>query len=183
MDSLPYFPSPENPTSHHPFPPPPTVSPPPPFHPIHPPSPSPPPPFHPIHPPPSPFHPIPPPPSAPDNGPTVIIVVVVSFGCVLFLALCFFALWCVIKRRKECVEETDVIRTDKHVRVKEEIVEGPCGPEVVVLSVEKDEHTEEEIVRSNKVKVGGKHLHEKPDLETGQSSTPVASEDTFDCKY
>ncbi|KAK4429569.1 protein TRACHEARY ELEMENT DIFFERENTIATION-RELATED 6 [Sesamum alatum] len=128
--------------------------------------PTPPPPFRPIT-------PSPPPPSSPDNGPTVIVVVFISFGSVFFLALCLFALWCLIKKRKgKAVEETDIICTDKHRRVKEAIVEGPHGPETIVLSIEEDKHIEEEIVKNEKVE--GKNMHAK----SGQTTVtdPVAGE-------
>ncbi|XP_057793020.1 protein TRACHEARY ELEMENT DIFFERENTIATION-RELATED 7A-like [Salvia miltiorrhiza] len=140
------------------IPPRPHVVPPPPPHVIpHPPRPHvvpPPPPFHPIAPPP---HVHPPPP--PDNAPTVVIVIFVSFGCFFFAAFCCFALWCLIKNRKhkKMVNETDIIRTDEHLKVKEAIIQGPNGPELVVLSIEDDKHTQEEIIKNEKMEM--KHLH------------------------
>ncbi|KAL2232283.1 uncharacterized protein LOC105179787 [Sesamum indicum] len=138
--------------------------------------PTPPPPPHPVLPPP-PFRPVTPPPRVPpppppDNGPTVIVIVFISFGSVFFIAFCLFALWYLIKKRKKkAVQETDIIRTDKHLRVKEAIVEGPHGPETVVLSIEEDKDTEEEIVKNEKVE--GKDMHAK----SGQTPvTPWAGE-------
>ncbi|KAL0438191.1 UNVERIFIED_CONTAM: protein TRACHEARY ELEMENT DIFFERENTIATION-RELATED 6 [Sesamum latifolium] len=131
-----------------------------------------PPPFRPVTPPP--HAPPPPPPSSPDNGPTVIVIVFISFGSVFFLALCLFTLWCLIKKRKKkAVEETDIIRTtDKHLRVKEAIVEGPHGPETVVLSIEEDKHTKEEIVKNEKVE--GEDMVAKSGQTT--ATDPVAGE-------
>ncbi|KAL0351579.1 UNVERIFIED_CONTAM: protein TRACHEARY ELEMENT DIFFERENTIATION-RELATED 7A [Sesamum calycinum] len=125
----------------------------------------------PSHPPP--HVPPPPPPLSPDNGPTVIVIVFISFGSVFFVAFCLFALWCLIKKRKKkAVQETEIVRTDKHLRVKEAIVEGPHGPETVVLSIEEDKHTEEEIVKNEKVE--GKDMVSK----SGQTTVtdPVAGE-------
>lgn len=164
MAAYQYYPSP--PLPFHPFPPPPpphVLPPPPPFHPITPPPHvrPPPPPFHPIAPPP---HVLPPPPPSPDNGPTVIIVVFVSFvGCFFFAAFCFFALWCLIKKRKQkTVNETDIIRTDEHLRVKEAIVQGPNGPEAVVLSIEDDKHIQEDIIKNEKMEISHNQTHHLP---------------------
>ncbi|KAL0314415.1 UNVERIFIED_CONTAM: protein TRACHEARY ELEMENT DIFFERENTIATION-RELATED 6 [Sesamum angustifolium] len=87
------------------------------------------------------------------------------------VAFCLFALW-FKKRKKKAVQETEIIRTDKHLRVKEAIVEGPHGPETVVLSIEEDKHTEEEIVKNEKVE--GKDMVSK----SGQTTVtdPVAGE-------
>ncbi|KAL3845445.1 hypothetical protein ACJIZ3_002848 [Penstemon smallii] len=119
----------------------------------------------------------PPPPPSSDDGPTVIVVVFVSFGFIFFVALGFFALWCIItKRKKKTVQETDLISADEHLRVKEAIVEGPHGPQTVVLSVEDDKHIEEKIMKNEEL--GGKsHMHAKSgevktiDLEAGESSS------------
>ncbi|KAH6824114.1 hypothetical protein C2S53_011999 [Perilla frutescens var. hirtella] len=165
MATFQHFPTPFHPFAPPPPPPPPpsphVVPPPPPFHPIAPPPRvlPPPPPFHPIAPPP---HVLPPPPPpSPDNGSTVIVVVFISFGGFFFAAFCCFALWCSIKRRKQkkMINETDIIRTDEHLRVKEAIVQGPNGPEVVVLSIEDDKHTQEEIIKNEKMETV--HLHGK----------------------
>ncbi|KAH6782571.1 hypothetical protein C2S53_011997 [Perilla frutescens var. hirtella] len=62
------------------------------------------------------------------------------------------------------ISETDIIRTDEHLRVKEAIVQGPNGPEVVVLSIEDDKHTQEEIIKNEKMETV--HLHGK--AKTGE---------------
>lgn len=77
------------------------------------------------------------------------------------------------------VSETDIIRTDEHLRVKEAIIQGPNGPEVVILSIEDDKHIQEEIIKSEKIET--MHLHAKAKsgeiaatdhhLEAGYSST------------
>ncbi|KAI5650144.1 hypothetical protein M9H77_36149 [Catharanthus roseus] len=136
---------------HVPPPPPHFVSPPPPPpHPITPPPPPPhvirPPPPHVIPPPhPHPITPPPPPPLPPNHHPTIIIVVIVSCGGLLFLA-CLFALWCFLKKRekKTDIERThdEILKVDEHLKIKEKIEEGPHGKETVVLSVEDDVHME-----------------------------------------
>ncbi|XP_073148431.1 uncharacterized protein [Henckelia pumila] len=167
--NFPYFPIP---------PPPPHVVPPsPPLHPIAPPPPHvvpPPPPHHPISPPPVPILPPPPPPPSPDHGPTIIIVMFVSFGCIFFLAFCLLALWCFMKKRKKTtIQETDIIRADEHLKIKEEIVEGPYGRQAIVLSIEDDKHVEEEIIKTEKFQ-SGKQMASKSkelDIEGGESSS------------
>ncbi|XAR49626.1 hypothetical protein NMG60_11032891 [Bertholletia excelsa] len=168
-----YFPLPSPPAPKRPPPPPP---PPPPSFPPPPPhaTPRPPPPH--IIPPPRPPHitpPLPPtPPSpSPDNGPTVIIIVFISFGGLFFLAFVAVALCCWIKKRKKkmMVKETDVIHVHEHLEVKEAIVPGPRGPEVVVLSVEDDVHVEEEIKKSEKL---GEAVH----AIAADINTPISGE-------
>lgn len=111
-----------------------------------------------------------------DNGTTVIIVVFVSFGSIFFLGFFLFALWCIIKKRKtKTVEETEIIRTDEHRKLKEAIVQGPYGPHVVVLSVEEKKHTEEEIIKNENRE--GNEMHPKSgeiastDIEAGECSS------------
>ncbi|KAK4387365.1 protein TRACHEARY ELEMENT DIFFERENTIATION-RELATED 6 [Sesamum angolense] len=80
-------------------------------------------------------------PSSTDNGPTVVVVVFISLGCVFFFGVCLFAFWFLIKRWKmKSVQETDIIRDDEHLKVKEDIVKGPFGPQAVILSIEEDKH-------------------------------------------
>lgn len=132
----------------HSTPPPPSPAARPPSH-----STPPPPPHHPFHPPPPP-HVRPPPPQlppspSPNNNPTVIVIVFISFGSVFFLAFLAIALLCCIKRRKKkTIQETDIIHIDGHRQIKEAIIEGPHGPQAVVLSVEDDVHADE-IIRKN----------------------------------
>ncbi|KAK4433748.1 protein TRACHEARY ELEMENT DIFFERENTIATION-RELATED 6 [Sesamum alatum] len=90
-------------------------------------------------------------PSSTDNGPTVVVVVFISLGCVFFLGVCLFAFWFLIKRwKKKSVQETDIIRCDEHLKVKEDIVKGPFGPQAVILSIEEDKHFEEETSKKEK---------------------------------
>ncbi|KAH6800085.1 hypothetical protein C2S52_000549 [Perilla frutescens var. hirtella] len=64
------------------------------------------------------------------------------------------------------IDETDIIRTDEHLRVKEAIFQGPNGSEVVVLSIEDDKHTQEEIIENENMETV--HLHGK--AKTGEIS-------------
>ncbi|KZV41766.1 hypothetical protein F511_22577 [Dorcoceras hygrometricum] len=160
---LPYFPIPSPPAHSVPPPPHQTISPPPPSPP------------HVVPPPPPPHVVPPPPPPSPDHGPTIIIVVFISLGCVLFLAFCLLAPWCFLKKRKaKATEETDVIRIDEHLKIKEAIVEGPHGQRSIVLSIEDDKHVEEEIVKTQKFQ-GKKMAADSRDLaydiEGGESSS------------
>ncbi|KAL6218098.1 PREDICTED: uncharacterized protein LOC101295780 [Fragaria vesca subsp. vesca] len=163
----PSHPAPPPPTAKpptHPAPPPPAAKPPshstppppsakPPSHSTPPPPPhkpfSPPPPH--VHPPPAlPPHAGPPPPPLPPspspNHPTVIVIVFISFGSVFFLAFLAIALCCFLKKKKKkTIQETEVIHFDEHRKIKEAIVEGPHGPQAVVLSVEDDVHIDEAI--------------------------------------
>ncbi|XP_050213259.1 protein TRACHEARY ELEMENT DIFFERENTIATION-RELATED 6 [Mercurialis annua] len=84
-----------------------------------------------------------PPPS--NDSTTVIVVVFVSLGGVLFFAFLAFALCCFIKKRNKKLQETDLIRVDEHLKVKEAIVDGPRGPKSVVLEIEDDLHVDEVI--------------------------------------
>ncbi|PRQ24862.1 hypothetical protein RchiOBHm_Chr6g0277141 [Rosa chinensis] len=132
-------------------PPPPSHStPPPPHQPFSPPPPH-------VHPPPAlPPHVAPPPPPLPPspspNHPTVIIIICISFGSVFFLAFLAIALCCFIKKKKKksTIRETEVIHFDEHRKIKEAIVEGPHGPQAVVLSVEDDVHIDEAIRKNEK---------------------------------
>ncbi|KAL7208539.1 hypothetical protein ACSBR1_030311 [Camellia fascicularis] len=127
---------------HFPFPPPPAVKPPPPPRTI------PPPPPHIIP---------PPPPSSPDHGgSTVIIIISVSCGGLLLLAFLAIALFCIIikkkKKKKEKVQETDIVHVHEHLKVKEAVVKGPRGTEVVTLAIDDDVHVDEEIRKEEKFK-------------------------------
>ncbi|XP_011075018.1 uncharacterized protein LOC105159602 [Sesamum indicum] len=117
-------------------------------------------------------------PSSTDNGPTVVIVVFISLGCIFFFGVCLFAFWFLIKRwKKKSVQETDIIRADEHLKVKEDIVKGPFGPQAVILSIEEDKHFEEETTKKEK-QVEEKLMHAKTgeitatdDVEGGESSS------------
>lgn len=106
--------------------------------------------------PPPPPHITPPPP--PHNGPTVIVIIFISFGILIFLVFLAIALYCYIKKtkQKKMVQETDIIHVDENLKVKEGIVQGPHGAEAVVLEIEDDVHVVEEI-KKNKQFVEGKH--------------------------
>ncbi|CAA7024439.1 unnamed protein product [Microthlaspi erraticum] len=88
----------------------------------------------------------------PDNNTTVVVVVFVSLGCVMFLAfvICFL----IKKRSKKNSEKSVAVRVDEHFKMKENIVEGPHGREAVVLSVEDDLHIEDLVKKGEKVEVG-----------------------------
>ncbi|KAG6419758.1 hypothetical protein SASPL_116270 [Salvia splendens] len=81
------------------------------------------------------------------------IVVVVSFGWCVLLALCLLAMWHLLTRKKgekKTEEEAGVIRRDEHVRVKEDIVRGPNGGEAKAISIEKDERFEKDFNKKEK---------------------------------
>lgn len=83
------------------------------------------------------------------------------------------------------VQETDIIHVDKHLKVKEGIVQGPHGPEAVVLSVEDDVHVVEEI-KKNENFVEGKHVKSTHNissaLEEGTSSSSSAQHHSLEHK-
>ena len=144
--NFPPFSPPPPPPHRRPPPPPPHINPPPP-----PPHTRPSPPPHTRPPPPSP---------SPDSHPTVIIIVFVSLGGLFFLAFLSVALCCFLKKRKKkMVQETDIIKVDEHLTVKEAIVPGPHGEQAVVLFVDDDVHIQEEIRKNEKFGQG--HLHGK----------------------
>ncbi|KAK4487200.1 hypothetical protein RD792_006519 [Penstemon davidsonii] len=165
---------PITPPPHHPSPPP-KLAPPPPKFPIPPPPSFKPPPPHIV---PSPPHPISPPPPhivpSPPNNPispplpppppghhhhTVIVFVFVSIGGIFFLAFLAAAFFCFIKKKKKrIVQETDKIKIDEHMKVEEDIVQGPHGSKMVVLTIDEDVHIEEEIKKNEKLL-----LHHRPD--------------------
>ncbi|XP_015934403.1 protein TRACHEARY ELEMENT DIFFERENTIATION-RELATED 7A-like [Arachis duranensis] len=162
----------------------PQFHPPPPSHPFnYPPPPPPPPPSHCFtpppphaHPPPSPHHPVLPPPypvptpPSPDNHhPTIIVIVFVSFGGLLFLSVLAFALFCLIKKMKKKKQETDIIHFDEHRHVTEAIVPGPCGEQVVVLSVDDDVHIDEEIIKNEEF---GHAMQEKQSSTANEGNDP-----------
>ncbi|KAJ8762791.1 hypothetical protein K2173_022920 [Erythroxylum novogranatense] len=179
---FPYFPPPPS----HPFHPPPTpsyASPPPPQPlPPRPPSPPhvrpppphllPPPPPHALPPRPPHLHPppphfLPPPPSSPvppapsPSNHTIIIVVFVSFGGFLLVASLLAALcFCIKKKKKKPIHETELEHVDEHMKVKETIVRGPHGSQAVVLEIEEDVHVDE-VVRKDEIEKVGEALHAK----------------------
>uniref|UniRef100_A0A1J3GAH4 Protein TRACHEARY ELEMENT DIFFERENTIATION-RELATED 6 n=1 Tax=Noccaea caerulescens TaxID=107243 RepID=A0A1J3GAH4_NOCCA len=91
----------------------------------------------------------------PDNNTTVVVVVFVSLGCVMFLAFLTFVIWFLIKKKsKKNSEKSVAVRVDEHFKMNESIVEGPHGREAVVLSVEDDVHIEDLVKKGEKEEVG-----------------------------
>ncbi|KAM6542560.1 hypothetical protein CsatB_007007 [Cannabis sativa] len=117
------------------------------------------------------FHP--PQPPSPDNHPTVIVIVFISVGCVVFFAFFAAALFCFLKKRtKKAVKKDEIIHFNEHKKVTEAIVEGRHGPEAVVLSVEDDVHFEREEVKTEKV---GENLNAKSAQPEASTSAPSSS--------
>lgn len=56
------------------------------------------------------------------------------------------------------VQETDIVHVDEHLKVREEIVQGPHGSQAVVLSIEDDVHIDEEIRKNERFGEGGMHV-------------------------
>ncbi|KAK9944072.1 hypothetical protein M0R45_009656 [Rubus argutus] len=86
------------------------------------------------------------------NHPTVIVIVFISFVSVFFLAFLAVALCYFITKRKKksTIQETEKIQFDNRRKIKEVIVEGPHGPQAVVLSIEDDVHIDEELKKNEK---------------------------------
>ncbi|KAG2305322.1 hypothetical protein Bca52824_033973 [Brassica carinata] len=90
----------------------------------------------------------------PDHDTTVVVFVFVSLGCVMFLAFLAFVICFMIRKKgKKNSDKSEIVRVDEHYKMKEAIVEGPHGPEAVVLSVEDDVHIED-LVKKGEKKVG-----------------------------
>lgn len=87
---------------------------------------------------------------ASDSDSTVIVVVFVSLGGFCFIAFILFAVCCFIKYRKKASQETDNVRVEEHMKIKEDIEEGPRGTKSVVLTIEDDVHIEEDIRKNEK---------------------------------
>ncbi|KAI9077519.1 hypothetical protein K1719_040451 [Acacia pycnantha] len=157
--------APPPPTPRVPPPPPPHVRPPPPPH-VRPP-----PPPH-VRPPPAPV-----PPSPAPHHHTVIVVVFVSLGGLLFLSLLAFALFCFIKRRKKkASQEMGMVHYDEHKKVKEEIVSGPFGQKVVVMTVEDDVHIDAEVKKKEKFG-DGLHVESSSTLANDQVNSSGHDQD------
>ncbi|XP_021760615.1 uncharacterized protein LOC110725443 [Chenopodium quinoa] len=96
-------------------------------------------------------------PPSPDYHPTVIVVVFISFGCILLFGAVLFCIWWLIKKHHKCkhcherknIHERKDVDVDEHLRVQEMIVRGPHGPKKVLVQVDddvrvhKDTHKEE----------------------------------------
>lgn len=70
------------------------------------------------------------------------------------------------------VQETNTVHIDEHLKIKEAIVPGPHGPQVVILSVEDDMHIQEEIKRNEKENQGS---HIRSTQNTAQALEMKAS--------
>ncbi|XP_057738190.1 protein TRACHEARY ELEMENT DIFFERENTIATION-RELATED 6-like [Arachis stenosperma] len=103
------------------------------------------------------------------HHPTIIVIVFVSFGGLLFLSVLAFALFCLIKKMKKKKQETDIIHFDEHRHFTEAIVPGPCGEQVVVLSVDDDVHIDEEIIKNEEF---GHALQEKQSSTANEGNDP-----------
>lgn len=103
---------------------------------------------------------------------STVIVVFVSVGGFCFLAFVLFALCCFIKYRKKASQEqeADNVRVDEHVKIKEDIVEGPHGTKAVVLTIEDDVHIQEDI-RKNEKFGGGMHAKSAVGINAAESSS------------
>ncbi|RVW32552.1 hypothetical protein CK203_093727 [Vitis vinifera] len=63
-----------------------------------------------------------------------------------------------IGKGKKMVQETEIIDVDEHSKVKEGVIAGPHGEQVVLLTEEDDVHIQEEIRKNEKI---GEGLHGK----------------------
>ncbi|CAN8320591.1 unnamed protein product [Cochlearia groenlandica] len=96
----------------------------------------------------------------PDHDTTIVVVVFVSLGCVMFLAFLAFVVCFLIKKKcKKNREKSELVRVDEHFEMEESIVEGPHGSEVVVLSVKDDVHMEKLAKKSDKEVVECTHYN------------------------
>ncbi|KAL7582360.1 hypothetical protein Lser_V15G45710 [Lactuca serriola] len=91
---------------------------------------------------------------------TVIFVVFVSFGCVFFLALPLFALCYILKKSKcnKMAEKSEMVHIDEHLKVNENILQGPNGTKLVAITIDDDLHVDEEEECRKNEKLG-KELH------------------------
>ncbi|WZZ63582.1 hypothetical protein YC2023_074952 [Brassica napus] len=69
----------------------------------------------------------------------------------MFLAFLVFVICFMIKKKcKKNSNKSEIVRVDEHYKMNEAIVEGPHGPEAVVLSVEDDVHIEDLVKKGEK---------------------------------
>lgn len=106
---------------------------------------------------------------------TVIFLVFVSFGCVFFLALAFFAFCFVVKKLKcsKTVDKNELVRVDEHLKVQENVVQGPNGVKVVSITIDDDLHADGK-EESRKSEKQGKNLHQTPSDDNHAHSTSQA---------
>nr|GEV54517.1 tracheary element differentiation-related 6 [Tanacetum cinerariifolium] len=91
---------------------------------------------------------------------TVVFVVLVSFGCLFFLAPTLFALCYIIKKWKckKTTSKTEMVHVDEHLKVSENVLQGP-NRKAVSITIDNDLHIdEEEEYRKNEN--FGKDLHQ-----------------------
>ncbi|KAI3672823.1 hypothetical protein L6452_38923 [Arctium lappa] len=76
---------------------------------------------------------------------TIVFIVFYSFGCACFLALASVALYCFIKKSKctKTTEKDEMMHVDEHLKVKEDILEGPNGTKTVAITIDDDLHVHE----------------------------------------
>lgn len=76
---------------------------------------------------------------------TVIFVVFVSFGCVFLLALASIAFCWFIKKCKcsKTTEKSEMVHIDEHLKVSENILQGPNGTKTVAITIDDDLHADE----------------------------------------
>ncbi|KAJ9675169.1 hypothetical protein PVL29_024211 [Vitis rotundifolia] len=63
-----------------------------------------------------------------------------------------------IGKKKNMVQETNMVNVDEHLKVKEAMLAGPHGAQALALSMEDDKHIHEEIQKNEKL---GEGLHGK----------------------
>ncbi|KAK9072188.1 hypothetical protein SSX86_008620 [Deinandra increscens subsp. villosa] len=90
----------------------------------------------------------------------ILFVVFVSVGCVFFLALTSLALWFIVKKSKcsKTTNKQEMVHVDEHLKVRENIVQGPNGMKAVSITVDDDLHVDEEQECKKNEKIG-KNLH------------------------
>lgn len=86
---------------------------------------------------------------------TIVFIVFVSFGCVFFLAFGLIAL-CFIIKKWECsktVEKGEMVHVDEHMKVSENIFQGPNGKKTVAITIDDDLHVhdEEDVIKNEKI--------------------------------
>ncbi|KVH99644.1 hypothetical protein Ccrd_022124 [Cynara cardunculus var. scolymus] len=76
---------------------------------------------------------------------TIVFIVFYSFGCAFFLALVSVAFYCFVKKSKcsKTTEADDTVHVDEHLKVKENILEGPNGTKTVAITIDDDLHVHE----------------------------------------
>lgn len=92
------------------------------------------------------------------------------------LSMLAFALFCCVQKRKK-KQETDIVHINEHKKITENIVPGPNGQPLVVVTVEDDVHIDEVIKKNAEV---GHALHAEaskvePNQDNVSSSNEVAT--------